>query len=114
MEVFSIRTRAAIEISVNDFGTDIDKTIYYEWAQANPQTRSLTSEPADDGKGPMPDILRETIIGCLRRRYEFLRQQSHSPLITQNEITEIAARMGHLYRIARWLSPGLSGWPSRF
>lgn len=114
MEVFSVTTRATIEIAVNDFGTDIDKTIYHEWASDNPQVRKHTEEPIDDGKGPMLSVVRETIIDCLRRRYDHLRLLSRSPTTTANDMAEISIIMSRLYGVARRLNPGRIEWPSSF
>lgn len=111
MEIFTLRARAAIQIAVTEFGTEIEKETWDGWATANPQVREQASDPLDDEKGSIPRELRETILMCLRKRYEHLHQQGRSPYNTLDDFIEISNKMSHLYSIARRFNPILQEWP---
>lgn len=112
MEIFTLRARAAIQIAIDDYGTDTEKDTWQRWAAANPQVRKEANDPVDDGTGPIAPELYDSIISSLRRRYEHLRRQGRSPCVTRDEMVDLSNKMSYLYSIARRLSPVLQEWPS--
>ncbi len=110
MQIFSFRSRTIIDISVGDFGTDTDKHIWQEWCSSNQVKPRQYKDLVDDGSGPMPVNLRETILTCLQKRYEFLRSSIRSPIITRDEVVDIDGRMSSIYSLARWINSGNLNW----
>lgn len=110
MQLFSSRSRSLIMIAIDTFGTQDDQRIWQDWSSRNPQTRKSSADPVDDGTGPMPIDLMRTIILCLHRRYDHLKEQIHSPLVTEDEVVDIDNSMSLIYSLARWLSPVNLDW----
>lgn len=110
MQIFSIRTRASIEISINDFGTDAEKEIWSKWSDEHPERRTRPDDLRDDGTGPLNTEIQQVIIRCLRQRYEHLHHQSRSPCTTADEMMTLFNLMSHLYAIVRLLDPIRMEW----
>lgn len=103
MLIFSLKTRAFAELSVNDFGTDQQRMIFKEWAARNPQVRRGPEDPIDDGTGPPPDDLKEVLVDCTHKWFNFMKRRMLRPGITDDELSEIANDSGVLLVIAKSL-----------
>ena len=114
MEGFSLITRATIEIAIKDFGTERDKAIWEGWSKEYPDTRTNPQQPDPHSKISIRVDVKETIIICLRRNYEYASQQTRSPLNTQDDIAYFTSKMSRLYAIGRRLSPTHLEWPTGY
>lgn len=104
MKIFSVRTRAFIENSIEEFGSPEQKSLWQEWASTHPETRAIPDDTADDGNGPMSSAIVDVIVDTLHRRFDYLKMQLRSPIMTHNEAVKLSNDMGILYAIARSLT----------
>jgi hypothetical protein len=93
MKIFTVRTQAFIEHSIDEFGSPEQKTLWREWATAD-----------DSEDSPMTLAIVDVIVDTLHRRFDHLTIQLRSPITSHNEAVKLSNDMGILYAIARSLT----------
>lgn len=100
MRLFSMKSRAFINNSVLDWGSAAQIEVWQNWSNGNPQMRCGPDDPIDDGTGPMPSDLRDVIVDCLHKRFDFLIKTLHRPGIGEDEAADIGNDASLIYGIA--------------
>jgi hypothetical protein len=110
MIILTHKARAFIGSAVETWGTDEQILIWGRWARDNPQVRRGPDDPFDDNKSPIVEDLKNTIMDCLRQRFDFLIAQSKSLVMDEDEIADASNDAGYIRSIAHGISGENPNW----